>query len=246
MGSGGANRERVRPERQHLGARSALLAELSALDEQRARLAQQRGRAILEDAEAILRAAGVTQVAARLRIGDIVDTVAEVAGDAGMLVIGKRGEAANFAKLHLGSNLERVVRSSSKPVYIAARAFRPLERVLLAFDGGPSSMRAVDHVARDALFAGLEVRLLTVGPETPDARRRIDDARAILEAGGHAVRADILPGGPVTVIAATVEQEGIDLLVMGASGRSRLRALFIGSTATEMIRSCKIPILVFR
>ena len=42
-----------------LGARSELLAELSALDEQRTKLAQRRGRAIVEGAEAALRAAGV-------------------------------------------------------------------------------------------------------------------------------------------------------------------------------------------
>ena len=41
-----------------LGARTALLEELSALDEQRAKLAQKRGRAILEDARDILEAAG--------------------------------------------------------------------------------------------------------------------------------------------------------------------------------------------
>ena len=43
-----------------LGARTALLNELSALDEQRAKLSQQRGRAILDDAMA--RMLGLTNV----------------------------------------------------------------------------------------------------------------------------------------------------------------------------------------
>jgi nucleotide-binding universal stress UspA family protein len=33
---------------------------------------------------------------------------------------------------------------------------------------------------------------------------------------------------------------------MGAYGHSRIRNLFVGSTTTEMIRSCKVPILLFR
>ena len=41
-----------------LGARSALLEELSSLDEQRAKLALTRGRAILEDAKALLEELG--------------------------------------------------------------------------------------------------------------------------------------------------------------------------------------------
>lgn len=229
-----------------LGARTALLAELSAHDEQRSKLAQKRGRAILDDAKAILEAAGAGAVTTRLRFGDIVETVAEFEADADLVVIGKRGEAADFAKLHLGSNLERIARSSRKPVFVASRAFNPIERFLIAYDGGTSSMKAVDHVARSPLFAGLACRLLTVGAETEENRRRLDDARAILGAGGYAVDAAVVPGNPEAVISRVVEAEGIGLLVMGAYGHSRIRNLVIGSTTSEMIRSCKIPVALFR
>jgi nucleotide-binding universal stress UspA family protein len=229
-----------------LGARSELLAELSALDENRAKLAQRRGRAIVEGAEAALRAAGVEAVAARLRNGDLIETVAEAEAEASVVVIGKRGEAADFAKLHLGSNLERIARSSLKPVFLAARAFRPIARVLVAYDGGPSVMKAVDHMARSPLFAALDIRLLTVGPESVEARRALEGAQATLKAGGHQASVDLVAGQPEKVIAETVERDGIDLLVMGAYGHSRVRSFFIGSTTAEMIRACKIPVFLFR
>lgn len=229
-----------------LGARTALLAELSAHDEQRSKLAQKRGRAILDDAKAILEAADAGAVTTRLRFGDIVETVAEFEADADLVVIGKRGEAADFAKLHLGSNLERIARSSRKPVFVASRAFKPIDRFLIAYDGGTSSMKAVDHVARSPLFAGLPCRLLMVGADTEENRRRLDDARAILGAGGYAVDAAVVPGNPEAVISRLVEAEGIGLLVMGAYGHSRIRNLVIGSTTSEMIRSCKIPVALFR
>lgn len=229
-----------------LGARTALLEELSSLDEQRAKLAQKYGRAILDDAKARIEAAGVGEVSAKLRIGDIVDTVAEFEADAEMVVVGKRGEAADFAKLHLGSNLERIVRAGRKPVFVASRGFKPIERFLIAYDGGASSMKAVDYVARGKLFAGLQCRLLTVGPDTAETRKRLDDARAILEGGGYSVEASVMQGQPETVIAHAVESEAIDLLVMGAYGHSRVRSLIIGSTTTGMVRSCKIPIALFR
>ncbi|WP_353642991.1 universal stress protein [Mesorhizobium sp. WSM2239] len=229
-----------------LGARSTLLAELSALDEQRAKLAQKRGRAILEDAKAAIEASGVTDVATKLRLGDIVETIAEIEADADMVVIGKRGEGADFAKLHLGSNLERIARSSRRPVFVASRAFRPIKNFLIAFDGGASSMKAVDYVARSRLFEGLSCRLLMVGQNTPESQKRLQDADSILQAGGYSAKADIVPGQSDAVIARTVETEGIDLLVMGAYGHSRIRSLVIGSTTTEMIRSCKVPVMLFR
>ncbi len=233
-----------------LGARTALLEELSKLDEQRGKLAQKRGRAILEDAEAALRQAGKPagpgEVTTRLRIGDLVEAVAEVEADADLVVIGKRGEAADFARLHLGSNLERVARSSRKPLFVAARAFKPIGRVLIAYDGGTSAMKAVDSVARSPLFAGLDCRLVTVGSESEEARRRLADAASTLKAGGHAVETELLHGHPETAIARKVEEAGIDLLVMGAYGHSRIRSLIIGSTTAEMLRSCRIPVMLYR
>lgn len=229
-----------------LGARTALLEELSTLDEQRSKLAQKRGRAILEDAEAVLRAAGVEDVTSRLRHGDLLETVAEAEPGSRGIVIGKRGEAADFAKLHIGSNLERIARSATKPVFVAARAFRPIEKILIAYDGGPSAMKAVDHIARAPLFTGLDIRLLTVGSENADLRRRLEDAQATFRAGGHTASIEIVAGQPEKAISDVVERDGIDLLVMGAYGHSRIRAMIIGSTTAEMMRSCKIPVVLFR
>ncbi|WP_159585652.1 universal stress protein [Chelativorans xinjiangense] len=229
-----------------LGARSALLEELSALDEARAKLAQKRGRAILEDAKARLVEAGVDDVSMLLRIGDVVETAAEFEAQSEMLVIGKRGEAADFAKLHLGSNLERVVRAAKKQVFVASRAFKPIQKLLIAYDGGTSSMMALDHVARSPLYAGLDCHLVTVGPDTPENTKKLDDARRLLEGGGYDVTSRLLPGEPHKVISGIVEEEGIDLLIMGAYGHNRIRNLIIGSTTTEMIRSCKIPVVLYR
>lgn len=229
-----------------LGARTALLDELSELDAQMAKLSQQRGRAILDDAQSRIKAAGIDNIETRLRIGDIVETAAEWEADMDVILIGKRGEAADFAKLHLGSNLERIARSCRKPIFVASRAFQPIHRFLIAFDGGDSSVKAVDFVAGNALFHGLDCRLVTIGTETAEIRDALNTAQQKLEAAGYSVQADIIPGQPDQVISNTVETEGIDLLVMGAYGHSRIRNLIIGSTTSEMIRLCKIPVVLFR
>ncbi|WP_026757126.1 universal stress protein [Sediminimonas qiaohouensis] len=229
-----------------LGARSRLLEQLSTLDEQRAKLAQAQGRAILEDAKALIEAQGISEVATRLRHGDIVETIAEKEAEAQMIVIGKRGEAADFAKLHLGSNLERIIRACHKPVFVASRAFRPVHRVLIAFDGGVSAMQAVDYVARDPLFSDCDVVVLTVGTPSDTLRRGLEDARATLAAGDHDAQARIVEGQPETVLGEFVKTENMDMLVMGAYGHSRIRSLVIGSTTSEMIRTCLVPVLLMR
>jgi nucleotide-binding universal stress UspA family protein len=229
-----------------LGARTALLEELAELDAQRARLVSHRGRAILEDARAIVDRAGATEITTRLRQGDIVDTLAEQETGAELVLIGKRGEAADFAKGHLGSNLERIVRASHRPILVASRAFRPISKVLVAYDGGASAMRAVDHIARSPLYQGLDVTVATVGGATDAVRKGLEDARAMLAAAGLRAGTEILSGQPETALGDLVEKAPYDLLVMGAYGHSRIRSLIIGSTTTAMLRSCKVPVVLVR
>ena len=229
-----------------LGARTQLMEELAELDAQRAKLVSHRGRAILEDARAIVDRDGVTEITTRLRHGDVVEAIGEIEGEARVIVIGKRGEAADFAKGHLGSNLERIVRAAHRPVFVASRAFAPIESVLVAHDGGRSAMKAVDHIARSPLFAGLAVTVVTVGPETPETRKGLADARAVLKGAGIAAETRVVPGQPETELGRMVEEEGFGMVVMGAYGHSRIRSLVIGSTTTEMVRSCRVPVVLMR
>ena len=229
-----------------LGARTKLMEELAEVDAQRAKLVGHRGRAILEDARAIVDRDGVTEITTRLRHGDIVEAIGEIEGDARVIVIGKRGEAADFAKGHVGSNLERIVRAAHRPVFVAARAFKAIERVLVAYDGGRSAMKAVDHIARSPLFAGLAVTVVTVGTETSETRKGLADAAALLEAAGIEAETRAVAGQPETELGKLVEEEGFGMIVMGAYGHSRIRTLVIGSTTTEMIRSCKVPVVLMR
>ena len=228
-------------------ARDHLMAELTALDEEKAKLAQKRGRLILQHATERMADAGLTLVTSKLRIGDLVETMHEFEKGADLIVIGKRGEAADFAKLHLGSNIERVVRASTKPILVAAREFKPIERVLIAFDGGPSINRAIDYLSKThSAFSGLSLTLLTVGECTADTKDRVDHATATLRKVGYQVENRVVLGEPERVISEAVETERFNLLVMGAYGHSRIRNLIVGSTTTAMIRSCKIPIVLFR
>ncbi|QGG89355.1 universal stress protein [Agrobacterium sp. MA01] len=229
-----------------LGARTALLEELAELDAQQAKVAHKRGRLLLDEAKARLNDAGVANVETKLRNGDLVETVLEFEANADIIVIGKRGEGADFAKGHLGSNLERVVRSTQKAIVIASRAFKPVAKLLIAHDGGTMAMKTVNQVSRSPILDGLGCTVVMAGSDTSENRKKLDDAAVILKAAGYAPEVALVQGAPDKVISEMVEKEGFDLLAMGAYSHSRLRSLFIGSTTTEMIRYCKVPVVIFR
>jgi nucleotide-binding universal stress UspA family protein len=224
-------------------ANAELLEELARHDESHARLARLRGKAILDDA--VKRLEG-HRVRTTQRHGSVVETLDEFEKGAELVVIGKRGEHADFAKGHLGSNLERVVRSASIPVMVAAREFKPITRFLIAFDGGPSSLKAAHHAATNPLLKGLECHLVMVSRQDKQHELSLEHAATSLRGAGLQVTADLLAGDPDEVIASEVEKREIDLLVMGAYGHSRVRNLILGSTTTHLIRTCHIPVVLFR
>lgn len=227
-----------------LGARTQLLDKLSALDMERAKLAQEHGRAILEDAKAIIQGDGDIEVQTRLRQGDLVETIAAKEDSGDMIVVGKRGEAHKLASGHLGSNLERVIRASHKPVFVANRTFTPVNSVLVAFDGGASSLKAVDLMATSPLYQGLDVTLAYVGTPSEKVQAALDAATLKLQAAGLSAEQRVLAGDADKALAELANGQDHQLLVMGAFSHSRLRTLFIGSTTMEMIRACKIAIML--
>ncbi|MCX4246488.1 universal stress protein [Paraliomyxa miuraensis] len=54
----------------------------------------------------------------------------------------------------------------------------------------------------------------------------------------------VRPGQPLAVVLEEAERFGPDLIVMAASGRSRVARFFVGSTADRVIRQAPCPVMV--
>jgi nucleotide-binding universal stress UspA family protein len=220
----------------------AILGQLQDLEKKKAAV-------VLESAEKMLRDHGhAGSIDTTHQTGMLVDSLVEHEKRVDLVMLGKRGENANFATEHLGSSMERVVRASTKPCLVTSRAFKAVNRILLAYDGGPSARKAVQFLATSTAFRGLELHVVTVaGTLDPDAAAStLHQAESMLRGGGFTPVCQILHGTPEDQIAAYVSGNDINLLVMGAYGHSRIRYLIIGSTTTEMIRTCRVPVLLFR
>jgi len=229
-----------------LGARESLLEELAALDEKRGKLARERGTQILGAARLRARTAGVSEPEGLQRHGGLIETLTEREEQIRLLVLGKRGEAAQMASEHLGSHLERVIRSLQRPILVTPSEFCLPQRVMLAFDGSPTARKALEMVAASPLFRGLPCHLVMVGTATATARADLARARQVLEMAGFDAPTALLPGEPEEVLNRYRQEHGIEMMIMGAYGHSRIRHLLVGSTTTAMLRQAAIPLLMLR
>ncbi|NEQ51455.1 MAG: universal stress protein [Leptolyngbya sp. SIO3F4] len=230
-----------------LGASDQLLDDLVNLEHERAKLNNQRARLILQNADEVLKAEGLSDVELINKTGFLVDCFHDFEAEADMVVLGKRGEAAEFASSHLGANIERIVRSSTKPCLVTPQTFNPVDRLLVAYDGSPTGKRVLSFLVDSAEgFKDIDIHLLTVAKSDASESQELTEAEHALQQAGFNPTTNLRSGDPEKTIAEYIEQNHINLLMMGAYGHSRIRHLVIGSTTVQLLRSVQVPVLLFR
>jgi nucleotide-binding universal stress UspA family protein len=229
-----------------IDTQETLLKQLTEEEQVRTKAERERGRMFLNRLRERALAAGAESVDVRQRHGELVNTLVDQERDVRLIVLGRRGASAESSGRDIGRHVERVVRSLHKPILTVTDAFKPPQRVLIAFDGSGVTRRGVDLVASSPLFLRLQVHLLMSGKASADADKKLQEARTTLESRGMDVVASYLPGDAETVIAQTVRDRAVDLLIMGAYSHSPLQTLLFGSKTTDLLRSSTIPTLLLR
>ena len=231
-----------------LGASENLLNELVNLEHEKAKINNQRARLILDNAAQTLKAEGVENFNLIHKTGFLVDCLDEFEENSDLIVLGQRGEAADFAPGHLGANVDRIVRSSHKPCLVTPAEFKPIQRILFAYDGSATGKKILKFLANSPCFQNLEIHLLTVAKDSSDktATSKLNEAEQSLKRARFKPICSLLSGESEEVIEKYVKEQNISLLLMGAYGHSRIRHLVIGSTTAQLLRSSNIPLLLFR
>ena len=226
-------------------AREHLLSELAELDTRRNKLALEQGELMLEAARLRAVDGGITEPVLRQRHGHLLDSLAELEDDTELLVIGKQGEEHGEGS-HVGDNVERLVRRLHRPILIAAGEFKPPQVVMLAFDSSETTRKGVEMFAANPLFQGLSGHLVSVSKDRQAQSNDLEWAEKTIRDGGHELQCAVLEGEIEPALHQYQQEHGVDMVVMGAYGHSRLREFFVGSTTNNMIRNATVPHLLLR
>ncbi len=221
-------------------------------------------------AAATLRAAGVAEVrttvvqAPSVPAG-LVEAVREQQAD--LLVLGAATDSP-AGRFSAGSVAERLLHSSPVPLALAPRELARVAaptRLTCAWAGTARSQEALEVTRRLAARWGTPIRLVTFVPEraamlpsetglrieqvvsdewAAQVQGPLDDVIAGWSGPGPVPETLLARGAGWAGAVAAVPWTAGDLLVVGSSRLGPLARVFLGSTATKILRSSPVPTLV--
>jgi len=134
-------------------------------------------------------------------------------------------------------------------------------RILVATDGSDNAQRATSQALDLARQYGAELHAVyvietrtgydnaLVDPDTVRQNLREDGEEALtaVETEGEpdvSVVTSVREGVPYEELLSYIAEQGIDLVVMGAKGRSVFKTILLGSTTEALLRADQVPVLV--
>ncbi|MFA3791906.1 universal stress protein [Aliiglaciecola sp. SL4] len=229
-----------------LGARSALLEEMTRLDEQRAKVALQLGRELLDDAVQHAQDSGVADIESMQRHGEVVDSVGDLEEQTRLIVIGRNGKGHDNSFNALGSNIETLLRKAAHPVLLIPDNFKQPSSFMIAYDGRETADKALQRVIDGGLLHGLHCHLVSVKNNEKNLHDKFESAQQRLQEKGFQVTASYIEGDIFESLMAYKKSNDIELIVMGAFAHSKLRQFFVGSNTLKMLERSDIPLIVLR
>lgn len=203
---------------------------------------EERGKSVLTNFQETCKKAGVVYDYHAVT-GIVAREICNAAKLSDLVVMGSRGVNVKFDYGLLGSTTERVLRLSPEPVLVVPAEFNEPTKALLAYDGSIGASKAMHSAAQWAKALGISLTVLSVSAE---AEKTLKEAQDYLKTYNVDATYEAQNGDPPIVIEKYFRDNDYDLLFMGATHRSKLLEMVVGSTAEHVMRHVRGPFLLDR
>ena len=217
-----------------------LLKELAELEQKQSELALDYSNNLLGHiSELIQEKYGIkaTQIQEK---GDFLEQSFHVLNEQDIVLIGRVGESSAEKQKSIGSNVENFIRGAKCTVMTVGETFKPPTRFIFAYEDSPTCKDMMKRVAKSDLLKQLQCHLLYVG----DHPEVLEIPTEFLHNAGLNVVVEYRYGDVAENILDYQNEHQIQLIVLGAYSRSKVRQFFLGSITTNIFRNSPVPLLV--
>ncbi len=180
---------------------------------------------------------------------DVQQTVAEKNID--LIVMGSHG-SSGFKEMFIGSNAEKVVRTSKIPVLVIKNEHPDfkINDFVFATDFSEECRRPFDHAQKFAKDVGAKIHLLYVN--TPSGFKTSSEANAMMEQfvkgmGTENYTLNIYNDTSVEKgILGFAKEKNAQLVGMSTHGRKGISHFFNGSISEDLVNHANMPVITFK
>jgi len=169
--------------------------------------------------------------------------------EADMIIIGRRGRKG-LTKLLMGEVAAKVIGYAPCKVLVVPRAAKiEYRNLLVATDGSMHSAAALTEAIAIAKRCGSHLIALSAmrdESEREEAKNYADKAVELAQKQGVSAEAVTPRGRSFNAIVETAGGRGVDLIVMGAYGKTRVKKLLMGSSTEKVIGNAGCAVLVVK
>jgi nucleotide-binding universal stress UspA family protein len=202
-----------------------------------------RGEMILQQFRQACERARVDGVE-HLLTGVVATEILRYAADMDLMLLGRGGLHIGLSKALLGTVVDTVVRRSGKPIMVSPLHYYLPRQPLVAIDGSPSALAALDYAALFARTLELPLHVVHCTTEPAAGQELLEAARHRLATLEVPCTTDLCRGNPHEDLVAYMMEHGHDMLFAGAFGHTRIVEWVLGSTTQYLLRTCPGPLLL--
>lgn len=199
-----------------------------------------RGKNALNECKQIANEQNFTNYEILQLHGELDECLQELSSDLKLAIIGLKGRSSDKIGLHVQS----VVRALNMPILLVNDEFKPINSVLMAYDGSNFAKIAFEVATKDAVLP--DTKRYIVNVNSNNAQSLLNEASEILKNSNFEVSVHALNGDRIEQILNFQKEHNIDIIAMGAYGQNRLKSILFGSFTTKMLLSATKPLLFFR
>lgn len=230
-----------------IGRVQGLSDKLTQIDVERSKIANDYSKALTEDAESYIKGKANVEVEVYRRRGKLLPAIELLKEQNRAIIMGQHGADYKNGRINVGSHIETIARATSVPILICAEPFKEPSSYMVAFDASKTAVKAVDSISKSPVLKDLQGHIVMIGHDDDSSIQSLELATKQLEKAGFKIESHHLPkSDAVEGLLDFRTKNQVDIIVIGAYGRSKLQQLFLGSTTTKIIAQTVTPVILVR
>lgn len=140
--------------------------------------------------------------------------------------------------------LIQLISRGVRPIVAVSKDYRPVKRVLIAYNGSMESAKAMKYFCMQNLCRDVQVKIVCFSFPAQEANVFLKQAADYCRLHGLEAETELLPGDPSSCLLEYASEWNADLVVLGSTARARIFRRMIGDVALSMVQNASMPLFM--